>query len=470
LINSAKSEDAPSYLSVVAVSRNDDHGGDPLRRTQLFIDSLAWQAGRYSLSVELLLVDWNPPRDKPGLAEVLAFPVNEYFTARVVVVPPKLHIRYRHGDRLPLFQMIGKNVGIRRARGEFVLAANIDILLADALFARLAQRDLEPGRMYRADRYDIANNIAASDNHADQQAFCRETQNQVRRNHRQRPAVFARLQERDPLKSGQIPDFIKKISGFEAAPPDAVGLAADAPLEYLHTMACGDFTLLHRDAWAALRGYAEFETYSMHIDSIGCIQAHLAGYREVCFLPPLVCCHIEHAPGSGYTPEGEQIVYDRLRKAAIPSLPWSMLEYLLPQSRQNNILPQFNDDRWGLRDCGLAETVFAVQGGESVAAAPIDAGLWHPAALKPEFGLDNLLTSRVDIGECFALIKKLESSSWRRLGLFLGLTWKMPDEVAARMNIKGRKGVPMKLCRNIFLVVTAILLLLLVAGRWFHAS
>jgi hypothetical protein len=61
----AKNEDTPPYLSVVAVSRNDDHGGDPLRRTQLFIDSLAWQVGRYSLSTES-------------------------------------HIRYHHGDRLRL--------------------------------------------------------------------------------------------------------------------------------------------------------------------------------------------------------------------------------------------------------------------------------------------------------------------------------------------------------------------------------
>jgi hypothetical protein len=147
-----------------------------------------------------------------------------------------------------------------------------------------------------------------------------------------------------------------------------------------------------------------------------------------------------------------------------------MLEYLLPQLRQNNIFPQFNDDRWGLRDCGLAETVFAVPGGESVAATPINAGLCHPAALKPEFGLDNLLTSLIDVSECIALIKWLENLSWRRLGLFLGLTRKLPDKMAAWMNLKRGKGVPVKLCRNIFLVVTAILLLLLVAGRWFHAS
>ena len=36
----------------------------------------------------------------------------------------------------------------------------------------------------------------------------------------------------------------------------------------LHTNACGDFTLLHRDVWFALRGYPEWPMYSMHLDSV----------------------------------------------------------------------------------------------------------------------------------------------------------------------------------------------------------
>jgi hypothetical protein len=36
---------------------------------------------------------------------------------RFIEVPPELHARYAHGAALPLYQMIAKNVGIRRARG-----------------------------------------------------------------------------------------------------------------------------------------------------------------------------------------------------------------------------------------------------------------------------------------------------------------------------------------------------------------
>src|SRR5688572_31852615 len=59
------------YLSVVAASRNDDHGGDPLVRTQIFINSFALQCERYKLPAELILIDWNPVRDRPGLAAML---------------------------------------------------------------------------------------------------------------------------------------------------------------------------------------------------------------------------------------------------------------------------------------------------------------------------------------------------------------------------------------------------------------
>jgi hypothetical protein len=51
------------YLSIVVTSRNDNHGGDLLRRTSAFMNNLFFQAKKWSLPVELLMVDWNPPTD-----------------------------------------------------------------------------------------------------------------------------------------------------------------------------------------------------------------------------------------------------------------------------------------------------------------------------------------------------------------------------------------------------------------------
>ena len=80
--------------------------------------------------------------------------------------------RYPHGDALPLYQMIAKNAGIRRARGQFVLATNIDILFSNELAEYLAARRLERGRMYRIDRHDVMSEVPVDVPVEGQLAWC----------------------------------------------------------------------------------------------------------------------------------------------------------------------------------------------------------------------------------------------------------------------------------------------------------
>src|SRR5262249_33730220 len=47
----------------------------------------------------------------------------------------------------------------------------------------------------------------------------------------------------------------------------------------LHVNACGDFQLMSREDWHALRGYPEFETFSMNIDGLFSYIADAAGVR-----------------------------------------------------------------------------------------------------------------------------------------------------------------------------------------------
>src|SRR5580700_4365138 len=161
------------YLSVVATARNDDHGANLLRRVQIFLDALVEQAKRYDLPIELVLVDWNPPPDKPPLAEALRWPQPGPCSFRVLTVPAEWHRCYRHHQALPLYQMIAKNVGIRRAEGEFILATNIDILFSSELMEFFAARRLERGRMYRVDRHDVDADVPADAPVDEQLAYCR---------------------------------------------------------------------------------------------------------------------------------------------------------------------------------------------------------------------------------------------------------------------------------------------------------
>ena len=161
------------YLSVVATARNDDHGGNLLGRMQIFIDSMVKQVERYRLPVELILVEWNPPAERPRLTEALRWPQSEWCKVRVIEVPREVHARYKHARALPLYQMIAKNVGIKRARGEFVLATNIDIVFSPELMEYLAGRPLVKGRMYRIDRHDVMSDVPQDGTLDEQIAYCR---------------------------------------------------------------------------------------------------------------------------------------------------------------------------------------------------------------------------------------------------------------------------------------------------------
>ena len=92
---------------------------------------------------------------------------------RFIEVPPEVHARLDHAKALPLYQMIAKNVGIRRARGQFVLATNIDILISSELAAFIARRELDPDRMYRVDRHDAMNEVPMDRPIEDQLEYCR---------------------------------------------------------------------------------------------------------------------------------------------------------------------------------------------------------------------------------------------------------------------------------------------------------
>ena len=162
------------YLSVVVTARNDDHGGNLLGRMQAFVSGFISQANRHGLSSELIIVEWNPPDGRPSLMEALQWPPDAGACAvRLIEVPAELHRRYRHSEDLPLYQMIAKNVGIRRARGQFILATNIDILFSDELVEHLAQGKLERGRMYRIDRHDVMSGVPADAGVDEQLEYCK---------------------------------------------------------------------------------------------------------------------------------------------------------------------------------------------------------------------------------------------------------------------------------------------------------
>ncbi len=115
-------------LSVVAVGRNDDYADGFLDRFRCFLYQLCEQLGVFPRTLEIVVVDWNPPPGKPRLSEQLEFlEPPENLTIRFIEVPGAVHAALENSDRIPLFEYLAKNVGIRRALGRFVLATNPEI-------------------------------------------------------------------------------------------------------------------------------------------------------------------------------------------------------------------------------------------------------------------------------------------------------------------------------------------------------
>ena len=389
---------AAPYLSVVAASRNDDHGGDPLIRTQIFINSFARQCDKYRLCAELIIVDWNPVIDRPGLAAVLSMPGDaSYCAGRVITVPAALHWRLKYADKLAFFQMIAKNVGIRRARGKFILATNIDIIFSDQLMQFIAGQNLDPNRLYRVDRYDIRNGLSR-DSTLDE--TCEYAwANPIRANHRYEPTILVQhLYGNEPSAKVCVPhaQFREGTDGVAVVEEDGVWQVRpnrSSNMSHLHTNACGDFTLLSRDGWSAIRGYPEFEAFSFNIDSMGLVAAHYAGYEEVSILPPCVCFHIEHEMGSGWTPEGEKKLFDRLRDAGILNPEWPVLTPLVQEMQEQGKALEFNNRGWGMADFDLPEQPIgdlAEISAEKLQQLASQAETREVSAIQPMYDLDRL--------------------------------------------------------------------------------
>ena len=122
------------YLSIVAASRNDNHGDKLDERTNLFIKSLAENCKKYKIKSELILIEWNQIPNTKTLSDRLNLISNEYLNSKILPVNKKHHLKLPNSDRLHFFQMIAKNVGIRKASGKFILVTNIDVLINQKLY------------------------------------------------------------------------------------------------------------------------------------------------------------------------------------------------------------------------------------------------------------------------------------------------------------------------------------------------
>lgn len=228
----AAAGDSTPYLSIVLTGRNDDFGGDFNGRMFRALEFNHRHLTARGVTHEFIFVEWSPIQGKPWLAEILAnrYPDLVPQVLRSYVTDVAYHDAFSLNPRLRFQEFIAKNIGIRRARGSFILTTNTDVYLGREVLDFLAQRALERGVLYRAPRIDLKDGIDsdALDWH-----------------------VLEDERNYDTINPIQPPCF---------------------------TNASGDFLLLDRESYLTLRGFNEvYRVAKIHMDGNFCIKAYSAG-------------------------------------------------------------------------------------------------------------------------------------------------------------------------------------------------
>lgn len=282
-------------MSIVIATRNDEHGGNTLQRTQVALAGLFEQLEKHKIESELILVDWNPPPDKPPVSDIVKWPEGlGYCTVRVIVVPPSIHQRYEYSDKMPMNAVVAVNCGIRRARGQFILPGVIDLLYSHELMSYIASKGLRADERYRADRCDVDRDVVQYDTLKEQLDYCREH--------------IIRI-------NAQASQTQRRLRWIQRGLPD------------LHTNACGDFQLMSRHCWHLLRGYREADIIAAHVDGLLSYASYAAGVREVVLNHPMRIYHIDH----------DAKFDDRIETARLPFERWLSFPFI-PAWLNNKII------------------------------------------------------------------------------------------------------------------------------------
>jgi hypothetical protein len=112
--------------------------------------TIAWN-GRY-LAQETIFVEWNPPADRKLLSPQLT---KRFPSLRAYVVSPEIHLALCQNASVNLLEFHAKNVGIRRAQSEWVVATNADAAFGPDTIRKILYSRLSDEIVWTAQRIDI---------------------------------------------------------------------------------------------------------------------------------------------------------------------------------------------------------------------------------------------------------------------------------------------------------------------------
>ncbi|EKX40129.1 hypothetical protein GUITHDRAFT_113865 [Guillardia theta CCMP2712] len=341
------------YVSIILAARNDGHEGNFMTRLQTSLDQLAAAARMHpTLSAELVLVEWAPSHHRPPLRRALAWPAG-LPPVRIIRVPASIHAALPQAAKDGFPQFYAKNVGMRRARGKFVLVTNGDILLGQVLVGILADRQLDEEAFYRIDRHDLLQRFHPTMRKGD---MTEAAQGALRRVMTMQRLAVGDLLSRVGLEWDALGELHRTTHGhLRITFPDdllvrtqywdAVTLLGDGPVvryppegmeEEEEKEGYANQHLVIRTNQTGGRK-RKFFMMPVLVDSFLTVAAAAAGYKQNIFMPPACVFHQYHPQGT-MPQRVAETVGEKEISAFIANVTW-MLEEMTP------IL--VNDENWG---------------------------------------------------------------------------------------------------------------------------
>ena len=248
-------------LSAVVVTRNDNYGGDLNDRATYCLNSLI------DTFDEVILIDWNSPNSRPLLWDI---DKNIKFRGNLkhIVITPEVASMLTNED--PHAQVccetLGRNIGIRRATGDYIVSTNIDVIAPrrDQL-EKTINNDLNTSTFYTISRRHIEwKDIEGFHGGERKYDDWEELRNHLIENSEER-----KYEE-------------KVVDGDD----------------YSIVNCCGDFQLAHRDIWDEIRGFEEELIYVLYSDTNVQKKAVKHGFELKAIYSPALF-HIYHGKGGG---------------------------------------------------------------------------------------------------------------------------------------------------------------------------
>lgn len=282
------------YLSIVIAVRNDNYGGDFTQRLQACIDWNTKWLETFKIETEFLLVNWNPVAENDSLTSQILWPKNRnHVQIRMINVPNSVHQNYVNTEirnTVPLFEFIAKNAGIRRAKGQFILSMNADVLIHPTILKIISERSLIQNKYYRANRLDFRPTEKVDVNGLFNAGFAISLKGFMYyfKDGMNKRIQYQILKALNPIRL-RWELFKAKYSGL--ANMLKLNVVYNNGAYLAHCLNSGDFMLMSSLHWAEMNAYPEYTSISTHTDAIFSVLAYQR-FTEHVFSDPVF--HQEH--------------------------------------------------------------------------------------------------------------------------------------------------------------------------------